>query len=209
MDLRVIIMGADPVGRAALAAQLAELGGLVVVHEVDGPGDLSSAIDAHAPDAVLWDRTGADESFETGPDLIDLPTPVVVLTEEGEPAAPLLAAGARGVLPRDADATTLTEALTAAAAGLVVLDPRLAGELAAEANEAPPEVPGLLEPLTPREIQVLGLLADGLSNRDIAERLRMSDHTAKFHVAAILGKLGARTRTEAVARAARLGLIVF
>jgi DNA-binding NarL/FixJ family response regulator len=63
------------------------------------------------------------------------------------------------------------------------------------------------EELTPREREVLQLLAEGLGNKEIARRLRISDHTVKFHVNAILGKLGARTRTEAVTRAARQGLI--
>ena len=62
--------------------------------------------------------------------------------------------------------------------------------------------------LTPRESEVLQLLAEGLPNKAIAERLGISDHTAKFHVNAILGKLGASTRTEALAQAARLGLVL-
>ena len=64
-----------------------------------------------------------------------------------------------------------------------------------------------IEPLTPREVQVLELLAEGLSNKTIAERLRISDQTVKFHVASITGKLGAANRTDAVRRAARRGLI--
>ena len=63
------------------------------------------------------------------------------------------------------------------------------------------------EDLTPRELQVLQLMAEGLPNRAIAQRLRISDHTVKFHVMTILGKLGAHTRTEAVMRAVRWGLI--
>ncbi len=66
---------------------------------------------------------------------------------------------------------------------------------------------GLIEDLTPREREVLGLLAEGLSNRAIAGRLGISEHTAKFHVHIILGKLGTQSRTEAVVQAARLGLI--
>ena len=66
----------------------------------------------------------------------------------------------------------------------------------------------LVEDLTPRELEVLQLLAEGLSNKEIARRLGTSEHTVKFHVNAILGKLGAHSRTEAVTRAARLGLII-
>ena len=116
-----------------------------------------------------------------------------------------LAAGARGVLPRLADAARLTAALHAIAAGLTVLDDALA-PAALRARSARPAA--LVEPLTPRESEVLQLLAEGLSNRTIAARLGISEHTAKFHVNAILGKLGASTRTEAIVAAARLGLVL-
>lgn len=66
-----------------------------------------------------------------------------------------------------------------------------------------------MEELTPREREVVQLLAEGLPNKAIADRLQITEHTVKYHVAAILAKLGAQTRTEAVARAARLGLILF
>jgi DNA-binding CsgD family transcriptional regulator len=69
------------------------------------------------------------------------------------------------------------------------------------------EPPALIEPLTPREHEVLVLLADGLRNRDIAARLGISEHTVKFHLAAIFGKLDASSRTQVVRRALRLGLI--
>jgi len=71
-----------------------------------------------------------------------------------------------------------------------------------------PPVDALVEPLTPRETEVLQLLAEGLTNRRIGERLAISEHTAKFHVNAILGKLDARSRGEAIAHAARLGLLL-
>jgi two-component system nitrate/nitrite response regulator NarL len=71
-----------------------------------------------------------------------------------------------------------------------------------------PAADALVEPLTPRETEVLQLLAEGLTNRRLGERLGISEHTAKFHVNAILGKLGARTRGEAIAQAARLGLLL-
>ena len=70
-----------------------------------------------------------------------------------------------------------------------------------------PEPPRLVEPLTPREHEVLGLVADGLRNREIAIRLRISEHTVKFHLASIFGKLGGTSRTEVVRKALRLGLI--
>jgi DNA-binding CsgD family transcriptional regulator len=91
------------------------------------------------------------------------------------------------------------------AEGLLVVDPVLAE---AVLRPGAPTVPPLVEPLTPREGEVLALLVEGLSNRAIAARLGISEHTAKFHVGAVLGKLGAESRAEAVTLAARLGLVV-
>ena len=114
-------------------------------------------------------------------------------------------AGARGILPADVDAELLGKALEAVSQGLVVLHPREArvGQAwrAADSLEA-------VESLTARERQVLQMLARGLGNKEIAARLKISEHTAKFHVASILGKLGASTRTEAISVAIRRGLIL-
>jgi DNA-binding NarL/FixJ family response regulator len=129
---------------------------------------------------------------------------VAVLWSE-EQAGEALAAGARAVLLRDRVDDRLLPAVTAAAAGLVTLDERLAE---AVLRPRPTPLPALAEPLTPREVEVVQLLAEGLTNRLIGERLGISEHTAKFHVNAILGKLGASTRSEAVAQAARLGLVL-
>ncbi|OLD49076.1 MAG: hypothetical protein AUI83_12510 [Armatimonadetes bacterium 13_1_40CM_3_65_7] len=89
--------------------------------------------------------------------------------------------------------------------GLVAIDPAFAPALV-HGRGAAPEVPA--EELTPRELQVLQLLAEGLPNKRVALQLGISEHTVKFHVAVIFSKLGAHGRTEAVTRAARLGLIV-
>jgi DNA-binding NarL/FixJ family response regulator len=123
-----------------------------------------------------------------------------------------------GLLPRDATAEEIVAAVRAAADGLVVMDRQLARGLAAAAAggapgaEAHPEAREALdvgrEPLTPREREVLQLLAEGLGNKTIASRLRVSEHTAKFHVASIMTKLGASSRTEAVTLAARRGLLI-
>lgn len=120
----------------------------------------------------------------------------------------LLRAGLRGLLPRDATEPEIAAAIDALAAGLVVLHPaatRAAGArpaLRASPEEARPE------PLTPRELEVLTMLAEGLGNRAIARSLGISVHTVKFHVAAVLDKLGARSRAEAVAVGLRRGLLM-
>jgi DNA-binding NarL/FixJ family response regulator len=92
-------------------------------------------------------------------------------------------------------------ALAAVARGLTVLDPAVA----ADWIRPPEDAPG--GGLTAREAEVLGLLAEGLSNKGIAARLGISEHTAKFHVNAILAKLGAESRSAAIVKAARLGLV--
>jgi len=135
-------------------------------------------------------------------------TAVVVLVDQSAPvwAGQALQAGIRGVLTGDADALQLARAVEAAASGLVVLDP---GEVRAERSSSTrPVTLGLSEPLTARERQVLQMLAGGLGNKEIASRLKISEHTAKFHVASILGKFGASSRTEAVAIGLRRGLIL-
>lgn len=128
--------------------------------------------------------------------------PVVVLTAD-ESAAEALRNGARAVLPRKATPAQIIAAVYAAAAGLVAIP---AEDTAALLPHAAPEQG--TEPLTPRETEVLEMLAEGVSNKEIAYRLGMSEHTAKFHVNSILAKLGAGTRTEAVMRGVRLGIIL-
>jgi len=119
-----------------------------------------------------------------------------------------LRAGVRAVLPREVTPEQLRAALEAAAAGLVVVHrSEVDTFLPATVGSSAP-VDELLEPLTRREREVLQMLAAGLANKEIAARLAISDHTVKFHVASILGKLGASTRTEAVSAGIRRGLVL-
>jgi DNA-binding NarL/FixJ family response regulator len=139
----------------------------------------------------------------------DSPRAAVVLSDDPSQPAQLARAGLRGwaCLARDVDGDQLDLAVRSAEAGLVVMDlPLAATSLAALATIASP-LP-LTEPLTPRELQVLQLVAQGLPNKGIARRLGISENTAKFHVASLCGKLGASSRTEAVTIAARRGLIL-
>ena len=135
-------------------------------------------------------------------------TAVVVLLDQSAPvwAGQAMQAGVRGVLSSDADAGQLGLAIEAAAGGLFVLHP---DEVRAERSSSPRAATlELSEPLTARERQVLQMLGGGLGNKEIASRLKISGHTVKFHVASILGKLGASSRTEAVAIGLRRGLIL-
>jgi two-component system nitrate/nitrite response regulator NarL len=202
--LRVLILGDDPLARSGLAFLLAGEGDLAVVAQA-GPEDAAAAAEGGDAQVAVWDL-GADPAGwlerlggagEEGP-------PALALLLEEADAAEVLAAGARGMVFRDVEAPRLAAALRALGAGLMVFDEALLGP---PARPRPP-APALPEALTPRETEVLQLLAQGLSNRRIAERLGISEHTAKFHVNAIVTKLGAQTRTEAAMRAARLGLVL-
>ncbi len=102
----------------------------------------------------------------------------------------------------------LVAALEAAAAGLVVIHPAGVDSVAPPVAAASQPLAELAEPLTPRENEVLQMLAGGLANKEIAARLAISEHTVKFHVASILGKLGAGSRTEAVALGIRRGIVL-
>jgi NarL family two-component system response regulator YdfI len=133
--------------------------------------------------------------------------PVVVLADI--PDAPLLASALRsnirGVLSSDAGAEEIVAAVVSAAAGLVTIQP---AELDLLWQNARPMSEALDDPLTPRELEVLAMLAEGLSNKMLAYRLGISEHTVKFHVTSIMSKLGAGSRTDAVMQGIRRGLIM-
>lgn len=200
--VEVLIVAADPLVRDALAARLEGRSAVAVVGRAD-PED--AAVAAEQARVVLWDLgTGPEPDLEPLLGLTTNGVPVVALVGRRELAAAAWRAGVRGILRRTAAAGELVLALLAAAGGLMVLDPDLApvpgGFRPAEGGEP-------AEDLTPRELEVLRLVADGLSGKEIARQLGISEHTVKFHVNMVMSKLGARSRTEAVVIAARRGLI--
>jgi DNA-binding NarL/FixJ family response regulator len=132
---------------------------------------------------------------------------LVVLLDGADPedGVRALKAGARAVLHRSSSRNEIIAAIKVITSGLVVLPPEL---LATLLHEAPPADDVLKAQLTRRELEVLAAMADGASNKAIARQLGISFHTAKFHVAAILAKLDADSRTEAVAKAAQSGLVM-
>lgn len=136
--------------------------------------------------------------------------PVLALTAAGQ-ALEAIRVGAKGAIRRDAKPSAIAAAIEALHAGLAVLDPAaLAGvnsEVKAPSGVDTPSRVADNGTLTKRENEVLVLLADGLSNKEIAVKLAISEHTAKFHVNSILQKMNAQKRVEAVVRAAKLGLI--
>ena len=139
--------------------------------------------------------------------------PLVVLLAGDLPTVAsfrLLRAGARAILPREPSGPEIAAAIEAVAAGLVVLHPSVAPGAAVKSRSARPRAEGAggNDPLTPRELEILGMMAEGMGNRIIGRRLGISTHTVKFHVAAILGKLDARSRTQAVTTGLRQGLLM-
>ena len=200
----MLVVSGDPLARAGLGLLLGGQDGITVSGQVGPDADWPGPGDPDAPHAALWDlglglRSGVEDlrSLSAG-----LPV-VAVVTDEAD-AREALAAGARGAVSRNADGDLLAAALRAATLGLIVLDEVYARSFA----PVQAEPPTLAEPLTPRELEVLHRLTQGLSNKQIAQRLGVSDHTVKFHVNAILGKLGVQNRSEAIVQAVRLGLVV-
>ncbi len=139
--------------------------------------------------------------------LAGLPIPILLLMDAPNSAlvTPALRAGIRGAIPSDATPQEIESAVYAINAGLVVTTPTFLAELWPEPQIFAEE---LAEPLSSRELEVLDLVAEGLSNKLIAHRLNISEHTVKTHVASIFAKLGASSRTEAVSQAIRRGLVM-
>ncbi|HLH05727.1 MAG TPA: response regulator transcription factor [Terriglobales bacterium] len=137
-------------------------------------------------------------------------SPIVLITDDLSRAdlRRLLQAGVRAVLSHEAAQHEILAAIQAVAAGLTAFAPEQMELLLPSNADNDESEPWLHEALTVRESEVLAMLAEGASNKEIASRLNISEHTAKFHVSSILAKLGATTRTEAVSRGVRQGLIV-
>jgi two-component system, NarL family, response regulator YdfI len=136
--------------------------------------------------------------------------PIALITDELGRAdlRRLLQSGVRAVLGREAAQHEILAAVEAVSAGLTALAPEQMDLLLPATHDNDESEPWLHEALTMRESEVLTMLAEGASNKEIALRLNISEHTVKFHVSSILAKLGATTRTEAVSRGVRQGLIV-
>lgn len=205
-DLDVLVIADDPLVRAGLVSLLTDQPGVAVVGQVGEQDDAAEEIVLYNPDVVVWDL-GWDPtlSLERLSDWRGADLPVVALLPDATHAVDAWVAGARGLLVRDVDAESLGAAVRAVGQQLVALDPALAE--AVLPSRDPLSWP-VVEELTPRESEVLQLMAEGLSNRSIAARLGISEHTVHFHVNGILSKLRAQSRTEAVVRATRLRLII-
>jgi two-component system, NarL family, response regulator YdfI len=192
---RVLVIAESPVIRAGLEAILAEDGRFAVIstHRGAAPHDADLVIAFVESDGSL-PRSAAD----VPPDV-----PWLVLASELPPG---LRASVRAALPLDASGPEITAAAAAVAEGLLVFHPALYRPLSVARDRFGEG--SASEDLSPREIEVLRLLAEGAGNKQIAYRLGISDHTVKFHVSSVLAKLGVTSRTEAVSVGIRQGLIL-
>jgi len=208
--LRVAVIGDDPLARRVIIGALGEVAERVeVVASVDAEALDGATEDLLTAQAWLWDL---GPSFDAEEDPYLAPPggqPIVALAPDARSAtAALRDAGAVAALSREADGIELATALEAAGLGLTTLDERFLDALLTPTMRNPmPEPDEEHVELTARELEVLELLAEGRSNREVALALDISSHTAKFHIGGILQKLDAATRTEAVVRALRLGVL--
>ena len=207
----VLIVAPTAIARAKLAAVV---GASKTLSPVVGAADLSlpEHVEAAQYDVLLVDL-GSERAAAWLRNLGAEPVPpaIVLLTEEARRplGAAALRAGVRAVLPRHASGEEIIAAIEAAAAGLIVIHPDTVGAFQPGPSASTRAgVVSARQPLTPREIEVLGLIAEGLGNKIIAARLGMSEHTVKFHIASIFVKLNAGSRTEAVTIGVRQGLIM-
>ncbi|GAC1443879.1 MAG: response regulator transcription factor [Chloroflexota bacterium] len=210
---RVLISAPSAVVRAGLKTILSGRPCIDVVGNSIGWGGLSDKVETLVPDVVLVELELGDGPHPKLPafDLLTAPLAFVFLMDDPDAAwlSDAIPGGGRAVLPRGAEPEEIVAAVHSAAAGLVVLHPSNARTLFPQSVDLPRNKSSTsVETLTPREIEVLTLLAEGEGNKQIARRLGISEHTVKFHVGSILSKLGAASRTEAVTSGLRHGLIM-
>ncbi len=213
--IRVLVAATDIIVRVGLESILRNSPELSVVGISSSTDTLADVIAGHSPDVVLMEL-GRQDDESVSEKLVALNAlsgaAFIILADEVQVdwATEALRLGIRAVLPRSATAEEILHTVVTVAAGLVVLHPDVVDVLLSvlpsvgrTVDDANP-----VQALTPREIEVLGMLAEGLGNKAIAKRLSISEHTVKFHVSSIFTKLNATSRTEAVTLGARQGLIM-
>jgi DNA-binding NarL/FixJ family response regulator len=209
-SIAVAVFCTDRVLRERLVKLLREDASVAVADGGDGESDLFHLIDRARP-AVLLAHSPPRKWLADWRRQPDPPSLVVLLDDaDADGRVDLLGAGAQAILPPSSGTAEIINALKLVASGYFVLPPDLVSQLTAGSSlgrSLPGGEPAGVH-LTPRELDVLGAMANGASNKAIARRLGISFHTAKFHVAALLAKLDADSRTEAVTKAAQLGLVM-
>lgn len=209
-----MLAAASTVRRAGLETLVKGASLLKLVGSLQGTLAVAQYATQLQPNVILLDLE--NESQSSGSTVLSalprIPSsfPVVALIDEpsADWTAHALRSGVKAILPRDSGMDEILAAIQTANAGLVLLDPAVVQNLASRIPTASAQPMTALDDLTPREVEVLRMLAEGLSNREMASRLSISDHTVKFHISSILDKLGASSRTEAVTMGIRMGIIL-
>ena len=209
--IRVVVAASSAVRRGRLEGTIRDDSSLQLSGSASGLLGLTARVRDFQPDVVVADLSYSDPQFPSTVASLGAGSTVVVLIDDPNAAwiSRALRSGVNAILARDASASEVRMAIHAARDGLVLLDPEVAQELGRVPRPGNDEsLIETVEELTPREVEVLRLLADGLGNKEVALRLGISDHTVKFHISSILAKLGAGSRTEAVTLGIRRGLIL-
>ena len=210
--IRLLIVDDHAVVRKGLSAMIESEDDLELVAEAkDGVEGVEMALQ-HDPDVILMDlvmpnMNGIEAIIEIKKHKPEAHILVITSFAEDDQVFPAIKAGALGYLLKDSSPEDLLNAIREINRGEASLHPTIAHKLILELKQdkKPPETPSS-QPLTPRELEVLGLIARGLSNQDVAEALFVSETTIRFHVSNILGKLHLANRTQAVLYALREGL---
>ncbi|MGW4062876.1 response regulator [Amycolatopsis sp. NPDC004747] len=214
--VRVLLVDDQALFREALATLLATHDGIDVVGEAGNGAEALREAASLAPDVVLMDLRmpvldGVAATRRLRVEHASVRVIALTTFDDDEDVFAALRAGAVGYLLKDVSSARLVEAVLAAARGESVLQPSVAAKVVARFAQLPdapePRPQPLVVPLSERELDVLRLLADGRSNREIAAALFLAEGTVKNHVTNVLGKLGARDRTQAALRARDLGLL--
>jgi two-component system, NarL family, response regulator YdfI len=209
---RVVIGASSAVVRTTLVAVLTDDPEFQVIGSFSVDEAFAKLEDLQ-PDVVLLDiGSPMDEAMSIELESRGEPprATLVILTDDVEKllAADAVRSGVRAILPREAKPEQIYAAIQASIAGLIVIHPDALDSLLPTEEEKQSEVDPSDQILTPREIEVLRMIAEGMGNKEIASKLKISDHTVKFHISSTFTKLGAANRAEAVTLGIRRGLIM-
>lgn len=210
-SIRILVADDHPVVRDGLIAILSTQPDFEVVGQAGTGAEVITQVEALAPDVLLLDLEmpeldGVEALQQLQKDNPNTRAIVFTAFDTDERILGAVQAGAQGYLLKGAPREELFKAVRVVHSGGSLLQPVVASKLLRQVSGRQ-EQPAEVEPLTPRELEVLALVAQGLQNKEIAGQLVISERTVKFHVSSIMGKLGAGNRTEAVSIAAQRGLV--
>ena len=209
-NIRILMADDHPVVRRGLRTLISSEPGMELVDEAADGVEAVEKVKTHQPDVILLDlmmpRMGGLEAIGEIKEF-DADARILILTSfaEDDKVFPAIKAGALGYLLKDSSPDELLEAIRDVYRGESSLHPTIARKLINELNQ-PSDLPPTTDPLTEREVDILRLVAQGLTNHEIAERLVLSEWTVRTHVRNILDKLHLANRTQAALYALREGL---